>query len=72
MFETPVGLGEYGFVVVTCSIVSEILSCVWGPLDVFYLNPSDVVHGTQIGDTVDLGFAGGKHSVYYTGCADIG
>lgn len=58
MFEAPADLDEYGFVVATCSIASGVLSCVWGPLNVFLLNPSDVVNGTQTGDTVDLGLPG--------------
>ena len=58
MFEAPADLGKYGFVLDTCSIAGGILSCVWGPLNVFYLNPSDVVNGTQTGYTVDLGLPG--------------
>ena len=58
MFEAPADLGEYGFVAVTCSISSGVLSCVFGSLNMFYLNPSNVVNGTQTGETVDLGLQG--------------
>lgn len=57
-FEPPANLDEYGLVAVTCAIAGGVLSCQWGPLDVFYLAPSDVVNGTQTGETVLFGETG--------------
>ena len=57
MFEAPADLDEYGFVVANCTVASEVLSCQWGPLDVFLFTPSNVVNGTQTGEIVQLGLA---------------
>ncbi len=42
----------------TCAIANRILTCQWGPLVVFYFEPSDVVDGKQTGETLEIGVVG--------------
>lgn len=57
-FEAPEGLDKWGLVAVTCQIANRVLTCQWGPLVVFYFEPSNVVNGTQVGETLDIGVVG--------------
>ena len=54
-FEDPDDLDEWGLVAVTCAIADRVLTCQWGPLVVFYFEPSDVVDGKQIGEILEIG-----------------
>ncbi len=57
-FEDSEDLDEWGLVAVTCAIANRVLTCQWGPLVVFYFEPSDVVDGKQTGETLEIGVVG--------------
>lgn len=57
-FEPSAEFDETGNVACTCQTAKKILTCQCNSLNTFYLQPSDIVNGTQDGNTVDIGPAG--------------